>query len=1227
MRPLDFLGRIKAKLGIVIVLAVVAAFAVNEAGIAAGLSREIRIAIAVVLALIMVQLLARGMIRPLREMAAAAQTIAKGRYGLRVTATSRDEVGELARAFNAMAADLGKVDRQRRELVANVSHELRTPITGLQAVLENVVDGVSQPDLDTLGTALAQTQRLGRLVAQLLDLSRLDSGARLIDPEELDLASLCRQAASEAAIARDDVTVVSRVPSGIAVFADPALLAQVLANLLDNGVRHSPPGGTVVLEARRSGTALEISVTDSGPGIPAAERARVFERFSRLDAGRAADSGGAGLGLAIAKEIAELHGGSVFVGDSPGGGAPGRTAEGREIEPGPAASGARSGGCRMVVALPAEAVIGGAATGREPFTGPVGVAGPGAGDDPKTAGDGPPAEEAGSGGGLGRPARTTPQAVDADRGVRAEGAVTAVGAESAGTVEGVVTGGAVAGEVLTTDERAGPAEGAVPAGNVVAAGGAGSVRPAVPVAYLPGAHPAEVRVGTFRAALGAAIGMFGGFAAGLFVAFFLGLYLGGVYGPIAMLLFTCGGAAAGAAIGSSSGAGRARRSPPPPAWDGVARHVPASAATDPARMTRTTGAGTHSTTSTASTASTASTTAMTDTTRTGRGGRVPNPDDPRTAREIGTAAPASPGSSISHSPTAAASAPVAGTVPSGSVAAEHAGGSPPMPWPQPSIPAGTTVATAGPLGQPGPPGQGAPVLSPHAVQPAPAYGQAHYPPPPPYVPPPLFPRPELPDAPRWLLPVVAAVGLVAAIALPYASTGLGLVLTAVVMGAAVLPALLIHGRERLTPWTAGLGVVAYALVSVALFRSADWLVAPALLAAFGIAALALSGGGSGWPGVIRGGASVLLAVFPLPWFLSGPVRSLIRHRRLLPTLISVGLTVILLGVFGLLFSAADAVFSAFVSRLPRVPDWADGLPPRIFVFAVFAVLVAAAVLVALRPVAEPASPDLRMPISRGVWMIPLVGLNLLFALFVAVQITVLFGGNRRVLSTAGLTYAEYARSGFFELMTVSLFVLGIVGAAVALLRLRNRGDRWVLAVLLGLLCAFTLVVLASALHRLGLYTDAYGLSRLRAAVGATILWLGAVFVMVLAAGAVRLRGGGAGWFSRSLVLLTGVSLLVFAVWNPDARVAETQLTIRGVARLDHNYLGDLGAEAVPTLDRLPEPARSCVLRDVVAVNHLDRPDGWNGWNLARASARDLLKRHPVLETANCPVSRYAGSGD
>ncbi|MEV1173203.1 ATP-binding protein, partial [Nonomuraea sp. NPDC049784] len=318
MRPLDFLGRIKVKLGIVIVLAVGTAFVVNEVGLNSGLSREVRIAVAVVLALIMVQLLAMGMTKPLRQMASAAQTIAKGLYGLRVTATSRDEVGELARAFNAMAADLGEVDRQRRELIANVSHELRTPITGLRAVLENVVDGVSAPDPVTMRTALSQTERLGRLVAQLLDLSRLDSGVRLIEPEAIELAPLIEQAVREAALAREDVAIRPSAPAGLVVRADPDLLAQVLANLLDNAVRHSPPDGVVTVRATPEGAGVRVTVADQGPGIPASAQGRVFERFSRLDTGRAADSGGAGLGLAIVKEIVELHGGSIRIDDCAG---------------------------------------------------------------------------------------------------------------------------------------------------------------------------------------------------------------------------------------------------------------------------------------------------------------------------------------------------------------------------------------------------------------------------------------------------------------------------------------------------------------------------------------------------------------------------------------------------------------------------------------------------------------------------------------------------------------------------------------------------------------------------------------------------------------------------------------------------------------------------------------------------------------------------------------------
>jgi signal transduction histidine kinase len=168
VRPLDRLGSIKVKLGVVIVATVVGTVAVLVLGRRAGLDLEWRVLLAAALGLAMVQFLARGMTSPLREMAAAASAMARGDYDRRVRASSRDEVGELARAFNAMAADLADVERMRRDLVANVSHELRTPIASLQALLENIADGVEPPDPAALQTALAQTERLGRLVEQLL---------------------------------------------------------------------------------------------------------------------------------------------------------------------------------------------------------------------------------------------------------------------------------------------------------------------------------------------------------------------------------------------------------------------------------------------------------------------------------------------------------------------------------------------------------------------------------------------------------------------------------------------------------------------------------------------------------------------------------------------------------------------------------------------------------------------------------------------------------------------------------------------------------------------------------------------------------------------------------------------------------------------------------------------------------------------------------------------------
>jgi signal transduction histidine kinase len=317
MRPLDFLGSIKTKLGVVIVAAVGVTVVVIALGTKTGIPIWVRSVGAVILALAMVQFLARGMTSPLREMASAAQAMAKGDYSRRVTATSKDEVGRLGEAFNRMAADLAEVDRMRRDLVANVSHELRTPISALQAVLENLVDEVERPDPVVLKRMLGQVERLGGLVNQLLDLSRLESGAIPLRSRTFSVADLLKTAADESGLqARgpDGVVVeVSVVPADLEVYGDPERVHQVVANLLDNAIAHSPPGGGVRMEASRNGGVARIEVRDEGPGIPSDEAARVFERFYRSDSARSSREGSSGLGLAIARWIVDLHGGDIRV--------------------------------------------------------------------------------------------------------------------------------------------------------------------------------------------------------------------------------------------------------------------------------------------------------------------------------------------------------------------------------------------------------------------------------------------------------------------------------------------------------------------------------------------------------------------------------------------------------------------------------------------------------------------------------------------------------------------------------------------------------------------------------------------------------------------------------------------------------------------------------------------------------------------------------------------------
>jgi signal transduction histidine kinase len=324
MRPLDRVSSIKLKLGIVIVAAIGVTLAALLVCARLGLPLRFGAVVAVVLALAVVQVIARGLTAPLREMARAATAMARGEHGQRVAVHGRDEVGRLAEAFNAMSAELEQTDRVRRELVANVSHELRTPLTALQATLENAIDGVEEPDLELMHR---QVTRLSRLVAQLLDLSRLESEGVALDRRPFAAAALLERVRDEALMhAPEGVDVRIHGSDGLAIDGDQERVHQVLTNLLDNALRFSPSPGAVTLAARSEGPMVRLEVLDEGPGIPAAQRAIVFERFHRVDAARS--TSGAGLGLAIARWIVELHGGRI-----------------RAEERAPH-------GCRMVVELP-----------------------------------------------------------------------------------------------------------------------------------------------------------------------------------------------------------------------------------------------------------------------------------------------------------------------------------------------------------------------------------------------------------------------------------------------------------------------------------------------------------------------------------------------------------------------------------------------------------------------------------------------------------------------------------------------------------------------------------------------------------------------------------------------------------------------------------------------------------------------------------------------------------
>lgn len=276
------------------------------------------------LALLLGSLLAFQVTSPLRALTRAARRVAGGDLDQRIPVRSRDEVGELTRAFNEMAAALDRNEQARRNMIADIAHELRTPLAAIRGNLEGILDGVFPAGGESIAPIYEQTLLLSRLVDDLRDLALADAGQLRLERRPLDVAELLRGVAAAIqpqATAQDIRLEVHAADALPPAYADPVRIRQVLLNLAGNALRHTPAGGTITVCAEAAQDSLAVSVRDTGPGIDPADLPHIFDRFYRGDPSRARDSGGHGLGLAIVKRWVELHGGRVWAENLPDGGA------------------------------------------------------------------------------------------------------------------------------------------------------------------------------------------------------------------------------------------------------------------------------------------------------------------------------------------------------------------------------------------------------------------------------------------------------------------------------------------------------------------------------------------------------------------------------------------------------------------------------------------------------------------------------------------------------------------------------------------------------------------------------------------------------------------------------------------------------------------------------------------------------------------------------------------
>ena len=406
-------------------------------------------------------------------------------------------------------------------------------------------------------------------------------------------------------------------------------------------------------------------------------------------------------------------------------------------------------------------------------------------------------------------------------------------------------------------------------------------------------------------------------------------------------------------------------------------------------------------------------------------------------------------------------------------------------------------------------------------------------------------------------------------------------------------------RERLV--RSGWAAAALALLLIPAFRNAWWLVTFSVLGAIGCTALAIVGG--------RQVRSILFSLVAAPYAAFAGIPWVRRHLKAVGnpgivrrTVFSVVLTVVVLLVFGALLSSADVAFSELLDE--AIPDLAIG---SIFLWAFLAAaggLLAVSGIYTLTAPPATSSMDTEGKGRFGLieWAPAGAALVLLFGGFVAVQFTVLFGGSRHVLETAGLSYSQYARSGFWQLVAVTLLSLALIAGLARWAKRDQPAERVLLRVLLGLLCALSVVIVASALSRMWEYQRVYSFTGERIFVMASEMLLGVIFVLIAVAG-IKWQGR---WIPATTVGLAVLMLLGLAALDPEGYVASRNAArYAGSGKIDAWYLRALSADATPALTKLPDPVRRCTLSWI--AEDLKAPDPWYAWNLGRERARDALE--------------------